>query len=190
MSETLSRFDRLLEIQRWAYRQKLDCSAKSVLCALAFHAGDKDALAWPSLKTLSEECSLHRTNVVKAIKRLEQKGLIHCRRRSRASTLYKCLVAERYQPSSGALPTLVAERYPNLSIKNLSIERGAKPKNGNGHGNGSHADTGGKVHLCRMCPVEHEWICSDEFDDASYELTCPNFRKKLKGSGAIHAKNQ
>jgi len=64
------------KIMAWASKQKVGKStAKFVLLMLADKAND-DGLCFPSVNKIADDCEITRPTVIKAIKTLEEKGLI------------------------------------------------------------------------------------------------------------------
>lgn len=61
---------------KWAFRQSLSSTEKLVLLHLAEHANEKTLQCWPSVSTLSRECSLSSRSVIRSLKKLVELGLI------------------------------------------------------------------------------------------------------------------
>jgi hypothetical protein len=64
----------------WAVGQKLPTKEKFVLIMLANYAGET-GLAWPSMKRLCEDTSMSKDSVIRAVKNLEEMGLLEVERR-------------------------------------------------------------------------------------------------------------
>jgi biotin operon repressor len=60
----------------WATSIRLPITEKMVLLMLANRASHDDGSCYPSLKRVADECGLHRTTVIRAIQRLEEKGFL------------------------------------------------------------------------------------------------------------------
>lgn len=66
-----------MDAYRWALTwDGLKSPEKFVLVMIADHYNDRVHRAWPSIERLAKETALHRTTVMRAIKTLEQLGLV------------------------------------------------------------------------------------------------------------------
>lgn len=66
-----------IDAYRWALTwNDLKSSEKFVLVMIADHYNDKVHRSWPSIERLATETALHRTTVMRALKKLEEQGLI------------------------------------------------------------------------------------------------------------------
>lgn len=86
----------------WATEQKVPANEKLVLLMLANHTNGQTGRCDPSLNRLAEECGMSRDTVIRAMKRLEEKGLIRVIRR----TLEGAQISNSYRL---AMPGVVME---------------------------------------------------------------------------------
>ena len=78
-----------IEIQKWVFDADLTAPAKLVLFALIYHANWETKQAFPSQETIAEETSQHKTTVGRALKLLEEKGMIEFLINSGRSDTYR-----------------------------------------------------------------------------------------------------
>ena len=73
---------------RWALKQKLSPSEKSLLNVLAFRCDHRSLLCCPGIETLSEDTGLSRSTVIRGLKKLSANGLIKIQKHGSSSNRY------------------------------------------------------------------------------------------------------
>ena len=76
-------------MQEWVFSADLTAPAKLVLFALIYHANKDTGLAFPSQETIAAKTSQHKTTVGRALKLLEEKGMIEYLGNSGRSDTYR-----------------------------------------------------------------------------------------------------
>src|SRR6185437_11051874 len=101
---------------------QMDVSAKAVLMSLADNANDSGH-CWPSLDTIAKRTCLHRSNVIKAIERLEAMGHVSVDRTNGRHSTYTVkpnldlFEAIPSRSATGSESRPVAERDPSRSAQ-------------------------------------------------------------------------
>ena len=78
-----------LRMQEWVFSADLTAPAKLVLFALIYHANKDTGLVFPSQETIAGKTSQHKTTVGRALKLLEEKGMIEYLGNSGRSDTYR-----------------------------------------------------------------------------------------------------
>ena len=90
-----------IEIQKWVFDADLTAPAKLVLFALIYHANWETKQAFPSQETIAGETSQHKTTVGRALKLLEEKGMIEFLINSGRSDTYRVNCISGNSPPKG-----------------------------------------------------------------------------------------
>src|SRR5262249_47061024 len=177
---------------------------KAVFHALSDHARD-DTLEWTcSLRELVQWTDYSKAAIAKSLNKLERYGLIkRIRSKGKHWSTYRIQLSPTETVQVIELsPTKTVNCLPRrqstvshedsllLNPKESPVSnQGRNHANGNGNGNGNgvppRAPAGPPPkrhgrHICGLCDSPHEWYSDDEFDDATVDLACPEFRARLK----------
>ena len=90
-----------LRTQEWVFGSDVTAPAKLVLFALIYHANKDTGLAFPSQETIAAKTSQHKTTVGRALKLLEEKGMIEYLGSSGRSDTYRVNCISESSPPKG-----------------------------------------------------------------------------------------
>ena len=90
-----------LRTQEWVFGSDVTAPAKLVLFALIYHANKDTGLAFPSQETIAAKTSQHKTTVGRALKLLEEKGMIEYLGNSGRSDIYRVNCISVISPPKG-----------------------------------------------------------------------------------------
>ena len=138
--------DKFLRSEK-SHLYKLSCYEKIILIMLSSYMGSKNT-CWPSLKSLTTDCSISKDSLLRNTKSLEKKDLLTVKRIKNENNIYEfssllisigslavqesniILLSSRSQllPSRSQLPVVVADSHPNNIINNINNNRVAQLK--------------------------------------------------------------